>query len=48
MRELINARPDRHMHLSGAGVGGHCLPKDTWLLRFGVKEYGTRDAAPTS
>lgn len=43
MRELINARPDRHMHLSGAGVGGHCLPKDTWLLRFGVKEYGTRD-----
>lgn len=43
MRELINARPDRHMHLPGAGVGGHCLPKDTWLLRFGVKEYGTRD-----
>jgi len=43
MRGLINARPDRHMHLPGAGVGGHCLPKDTWLLRFGVKEYGTRD-----
>ena len=43
LRELINARPDRHMHLPGAGVGGHCLPKDTWLLRFGVKEYGTRD-----
>ena len=43
MRELINARPDRHMHIPGAGVGGHCLPKDTWLLRFGVKEYGSRD-----
>jgi UDP-N-acetyl-D-mannosaminuronic acid dehydrogenase len=43
MRELINARPDRHMHLPGAGVGGHCLPKDTYLLRFGVKEFGTRD-----
>ncbi len=43
MRELINARPDRYMHLPGAGVGGHCLPKDTWLLRFGVKEYGARD-----
>jgi UDP-N-acetyl-D-mannosaminuronic acid dehydrogenase len=43
MRELINARPDRHMHLPGAGVGGHCLPKDTYLLRFGVKEYGARD-----
>jgi len=24
-------------------VGGHCLPKDTYLLRFGVKEYGIRD-----
>ena len=43
MRELINARPDRYMHIPGAGVGGHCLPKDTWLLRFGVKEYGARD-----
>jgi len=43
MREMINARPDRHMHIPGAGVGGHCLPKDTWLLRFGVKEYGSRD-----
>jgi len=43
MRGLINARPDRHMHIPGAGVGGHCLPKDTYLLRFGVKEYGSRD-----
>jgi UDP-N-acetyl-D-mannosaminuronic acid dehydrogenase len=44
LRELINARHDRHMHLAGAGVGGHCLPKDSWLLRFGVQQYGSRTA----
>jgi UDP-N-acetyl-D-mannosaminuronic acid dehydrogenase len=42
IRRLMNARPDRHMHLPGAGVGGHCLPKDPWLLKFGVDTYGTR------
>jgi UDP-N-acetyl-D-mannosaminuronic acid dehydrogenase len=41
VRELINARPDRHLHLPGAGVGGHCLPKDTWLLQHGVRTYGS-------
>jgi UDP-N-acetyl-D-mannosaminuronic acid dehydrogenase len=40
VRELINARPDRDMHLPGAGVGGHCLPKDTWLLHYGARTYG--------
>ncbi|NLV55608.1 MAG: nucleotide sugar dehydrogenase, partial [Acidimicrobiales bacterium] len=40
VRQLINARPDRHMHLPGAGVGGHCLPKDSWLLKYGVETYG--------
>jgi UDP-N-acetyl-D-mannosaminuronic acid dehydrogenase len=40
IRELINARPDRHLHLPGAGVGGHCLPKDSWLLHYGVSTYG--------
>ncbi len=40
IRKLMNARHDRHMHLAGAGVGGHCLPKDPWLLRFGVDTYG--------
>ena len=43
VRRLINARPDRHMHLPGAGVGGHCLPKDPWLLQYGVQTYGTQD-----
>lgn len=40
IRALMNARPDRSMHLPGAGVGGHCLPKDPWLLKFGVDTYG--------
>lgn len=40
VRRLMNARHDRHMHLPGAGVGGHCLPKDPWLLKFGVDTYG--------
>jgi UDP-N-acetyl-D-mannosaminuronic acid dehydrogenase len=40
VRRLINARPDRHMHLPGAGVGGHCLPKDSWLLNYGLETYG--------
>ncbi|MBM2820620.1 MAG: hypothetical protein HW405_380 [Candidatus Berkelbacteria bacterium] len=27
----------RQMHYPGAGVGGHCLPKDSWLLVYGAK-----------
>jgi UDP-N-acetyl-D-mannosaminuronic acid dehydrogenase len=40
IQRLMNARHDRHMHLAGGGVGGHCLPKDSWLLKFGVETYG--------
>lgn len=32
VRELVNKSPFRQMHLPGAGVGGHCIPKDPWLL----------------
>jgi len=32
VRTLLNKSPGRHMHMPGAGVGGHCLPKDSWLL----------------
>lgn len=39
VRQLINTRPDRHVHIPGAGVGGHCLPKDSWLLKHGLEEY---------
>jgi UDP-N-acetyl-D-mannosaminuronic acid dehydrogenase len=40
VRGLVNSREERHMHLPGSGVGGHCLPKDTWLLRYGLQRYG--------
>lgn len=50
IRELVNtlpndpsnpaANPVRNMHFAGAGVGGHCLPKDPWLLKYGVDTYG--------
>ena len=34
-----HANPVRNVHSPGAGVGGHCLPKDTWLLLHGYDEY---------
>ncbi len=46
VRRLVNGRPDRHMHVPGAGVGGHCLPKDPWLLSHGVSCYGATEVQP--
>ena len=50
VRELVNtlqndpsnpaSNPVRNMHFPGGGVGGHCLPKDPWLLKYGVDTYG--------
>ncbi len=42
VRELVNSSPFRQMHLPGAGVGGHCIPKDPWLLCAGVSKYQPR------
>ena len=47
VRGLINSRSERHMHLPGSGVGGHCLPKDTWLLRYGLQKYGRNNHMET-
>ncbi|MFW9809085.1 MAG: nucleotide sugar dehydrogenase [Candidatus Thorarchaeota archaeon] len=44
--DLVNELPSRMMHIPGAGVGGHCLPKDTWLLRYGISEYGSQKIEP--
>jgi UDP-N-acetyl-D-mannosaminuronic acid dehydrogenase len=37
VRELVNKSPGRNMLLPGAGVGGHCIPKDPWLLASAVE-----------
>ena len=37
VRDLINKVPERNMHLPGGGVGGHCIPKDPWLLAAAAK-----------
>ena len=57
VRELVNTLPNdpsdvfsnplRDMHFPGAGVGGHCLPKDPWLLKYGVDTYGKFKVEPT-
>jgi len=56
VRELVNSLPNdpknpssnpvRNMHIPGVGVGGHCLPKDPWLLKYGVDTYGKVKVVP--
>ncbi len=56
VRKLVNNLPNdpstpatnpvRNMHVPGAGVGGHCLPKDSWLLKYGVDTYGKDPVDP--
>jgi len=38
--------PYRMMHIPGAGAGGHCLPKDPWLLKYGLDAYGVFKFTP--
>ncbi|MBN1874749.1 MAG: nucleotide sugar dehydrogenase [Anaerolineae bacterium] len=40
VRELVNKSPGRNMLLPGAGVGGHCIPKDPWLLAYQARQQG--------
>lgn len=37
IRDQVNRVESRNLHLPGAGVGGHCIPKDTYLLAYGTK-----------
>ena len=57
VRRLVNSlpfdpsdpakNPYRMLHIPGAGVGGHCLPKDPWLLKHGLDMYGNFKFTPT-
>ena len=40
VRELVNKSPGRNMLYPGAGVGGHCIPKDPWLLSYQARTQG--------
>ncbi|MFH1788261.1 MAG: nucleotide sugar dehydrogenase [Candidatus Altiarchaeota archaeon] len=42
VRKFMNERSDRDFHKAGAGVGGHCLVKDPYLLQYGLDEYGVK------
>ncbi|MHA2275404.1 MAG: nucleotide sugar dehydrogenase, partial [Candidatus Kariarchaeaceae archaeon] len=50
IRKLVNnlpfiegkGNPHRNMHIPGAGVGGHCLVKDPWLLKYGLTQHGKK------
>ena len=48
VRELVNKSPLRAMHLPGAGVGGHCTPKDPWLLLHGTRGEVEAQLIPTA
>ncbi len=39
VRRLVNTCPFRDMHIPGSGVGGHCLPKDSWLFASALKDF---------
>lgn len=42
VRKLVNTCPYRDMHIPGAGVGGHCLPKDPWLFASALRNVQLR------
>lgn len=48
VRELVNKSPGRNMHIAGAGVGGHCIPKDPWLLAYGAQGRAELRLIPTA
>jgi UDP-N-acetyl-D-mannosaminuronic acid dehydrogenase len=41
VRELVNRSPGRNVLLPGSGVGGHCIPKDPWLLASALGDEAT-------
>jgi len=49
-RKVTETRPEalRQMHFPGAGVGGHCIPKDSWLLIHEVRDMVDPKLIPTA
>jgi UDP-N-acetyl-D-mannosaminuronic acid dehydrogenase len=48
VRKLVNKSPGRNVLFPGAGVGGHCIPKDPWLLAYGASDHLTAKLIPTA
>lgn len=48
VRELVNKSPGRNVLFPGAGVGGHCIPKDPWLLAYGARDTLTARLIPAA
>jgi len=46
VRDLVNRSPGRQVLYPGAGVGGHCIPKDPWLLVAGAEGDFTPQLIP--
>jgi UDP-N-acetyl-D-mannosaminuronic acid dehydrogenase len=40
--ELANKHPRVHIHRPGAGVGGHCVPKDPYFLLHEASKLGVK------
>jgi len=49
-KKITDTRPEamRQMHFPGAGVGGHCIPKDSWLLINKVRTTVKPQLIPTA
>lgn len=48
LRELVNKSPGRNMLYPGAGVGGHCIPKDSWLLIANARDAVATHVIPAA
>jgi len=48
VRRLVVSTEGRDMLHAGAGVGGHCIPKDPWLLVHGAAHASPRPDTHTS
>lgn len=48
VRSLVNKSPGRNVLVAGTGVGGHCIPKDPWLLAATMGESNALTLVPAA